>query len=545
MISFGEYALKEGGSIRPIFIPNHECGKTGVMNPSVFVFDDRVLVNLRSVNYVLYHAENRRFPNRYGPLCHMQPESTRILGTTNYLTELNENFEVQMFSKVDTSACDSFEPKWLFHGLEDARVIRWNDKLYLCGVRRDTKDTGEGRMELSEIYWDGEVIKEYRRYRIPSPDNSYCEKNWMPILDMPYHFVRWANPVHVVKYDVNTGQLVDVFRGTEKLELPRELRGGSHVVPMGDYYICATHEVEFTPDEQGRKDGIYSHRFLVYDKNWNIVNVTPPFNLLGAKIEFITGMAKLGNDILISFGFQDNTSFLLKISQKSLFKFFLDWGENEPYVSEMICQEILVKRIYEKIREVKEGDIVFDIGANVGAFTKSILDKKPQHVYCVEPSDNMVKSLRNNMMGAPVTIVDKAVSDTNGTQDIDEETHVYHNTTNQFETITFDELVKDVDRIDFMKIDCEGGEYSVFTPENYEYITTKVKHIAGEWHLWGVPAALDNFLKFRDLYLTNRKFRAFDRDDKEVTDKMFDDMFLKRYSHSLKHGAQLIIYMDN
>jgi hypothetical protein len=157
----------------------------------------------------------------------------------------------------------------------------------------------------------------------------------------------------------------------------------------------------------------------------------------------------------------------------------------------------------------------------------------------------MVKSLRNNMMGAPVTIVDKAVSDTNGTQDIDEETHIYHNTTNQFETITFDELVKDVDRIDFMKIDCEGGEYSVFTPENYEYITTKIKHIAGEWHLWGVPAALDNFLKFRDLYLTNRKFRAFDRDDKEVTDKMFDDMFLKRYSHSLKHGAQLIIYMDN
>ena len=545
MISFCKYVIKEGGNVHPLFVPNHECGKTGVMNPSVHVDGDRVFVNLRSVNYVLYHAENRRFPNRYGPLCHMQPESTRILGTTNIFTELDENFDVKMFSAVDTSGCD-FQPKWLFHGLEDARVVKWDNKMYLCGVRRDTTDNGEGRMELSEIYWDGSMMREYRRYRIPSPDNSYCEKNWMPILDMPYHFVRWANPVQVVKYDLSNGELVTVFNGTEKLEdLPNELRGGSHVVPFGDYYICATHEVRFTPDEQGRKDGIYTHRFIVYDKNWNFVNITPEFNLMGAKIEFITGMCKYGDDILISFGFQDNASYLIKLNQKSFFKFFLDWGVNEPYVSEMICEEILVNGIYEKFKEVKEGDIVFDIGANVGAFTRSIVDKKPQHVYCVEPSDTMVQSLTKNVAGYPVTIIDKAISDTNGTQELTDEIHIYHNTTNEFETITFNELVKDVDHIDFMKIDCEGGEYSVFTPENYEYITKKVKHIAGEWHLWGVPAALDNFLKFRNLYLKGKNYRVFDRHDNELTDKVFDDEFMTNYSHTNTHGAQLMIYIDN
>ncbi len=545
MISFCKYALREGGSVYPLFVPNHPSGVTGLMNPSVHVDAGRVFVNLRSVNYVLYHAENRRFPNRWGPLCHLQPEDTNILATSNYLTELNDNFQVKMISKVDTSSCDNPNPQWLFHGLEDARVVKWNDRLYLCGVRRDTTSNGEGRMELSQIGWNGRVMKEHRRHRISSPDNSYCEKNWMPIVDQPFHFMRWANPVHVVKCDIKTGRVTTVFQGNEKLDLPRELRGGSHVVRFGDYYICATHEVQFTPDEQGRKDGIYTHRFLVYDKDWNFVNCTPQFNLMNGKIEFITGMAKLGDDILISFGFQDNAAYVLRLNQKSFFKFLMDWGDNEPYVSEMICEEILVNRVYEKIREVKEGDIVFDIGANVGAFTKSIIDKKPSHVYCVEPSDSMVRSLTNNLTGCPVTIISKAVSDDIGTQTVSEGVHIYHNSTDQFETITFTELVKNVDHIDFLKIDCEGGEYSVFTESNYDYIKNKVKHIAGEWHLWGVPDAVNNFKKFRDLYLIDSKFKVFDRMDNDVTHRVFDNQYIEDFSNQNTHGAQLMIYIDN
>ena len=40
-----------------------------------------------------------------------------------------------------------------FVGLEDARVVRWNNQLYICGVRRDVYDNGQGRMELCEIDW--------------------------------------------------------------------------------------------------------------------------------------------------------------------------------------------------------------------------------------------------------------------------------------------------------------------------------------------------------------------------------------------------------
>ena len=52
------------------------------------------------------------------------------------------------------------------------------------------------KIELSEIEFDKESAQEVKRYKIPAPnekDNPYCEKNWMPILHMPYHFVKWSN----------------------------------------------------------------------------------------------------------------------------------------------------------------------------------------------------------------------------------------------------------------------------------------------------------------------------------------------------------------
>ena len=92
------------------------------------------------------------------------------LRTRNAFTN---SFEENQLEFIDTSLLDQ-EPKWEFVGLEDARIVIWDGKTYLCGVRRDTTTNGEGRMELSEIV-DG---KEVNRYRIEPPNgHTYCEKN--------------------------------------------------------------------------------------------------------------------------------------------------------------------------------------------------------------------------------------------------------------------------------------------------------------------------------------------------------------------------------
>jgi len=71
-----DYELsREGSSLRgklaPLVIPHGLTSGTGLMNPSIFIDDKgQILVNLRHVNYTLYHAENeQKFPSRFG-LCH-------------------------------------------------------------------------------------------------------------------------------------------------------------------------------------------------------------------------------------------------------------------------------------------------------------------------------------------------------------------------------------------------------------------------------------------------------------------------------------------
>jgi hypothetical protein len=65
--------------------------------------------------------------------------------------------------------------------------------------------------------------------------------------------------------------------------------------------------------EAGRKDATYRHKFTYWDKDWNIQKFSEVFSFLDAKIEFACGIAKHKNDYLISFGYQDNAAYILRV----------------------------------------------------------------------------------------------------------------------------------------------------------------------------------------------------------------------------------------
>ena len=133
-----EKAVKHGGKLVPLVIPNGLTSGTGLMNPSVFIDNDGdILVNLRHVNYTLYHSENKQqFPSRFGPLSYLHPEKDQRLVTENYLCRLNSELAISEFAKVEM--LELHEPIWEFVGLEDARIAQWHGDYFLIGVRRDT-----------------------------------------------------------------------------------------------------------------------------------------------------------------------------------------------------------------------------------------------------------------------------------------------------------------------------------------------------------------------------------------------------------------------
>jgi tetratricopeptide (TPR) repeat protein len=307
-----QLALQKGGSVNYLTLPTNMTEGLGLTNPSILIHDGYYLLNLRHVQYALYHSEGeQKFQTPWGPLAYLNPEDDVTLRTTNYLCQLDPNtLAIDKFQKVDTTKLD-VKPIWEFIGLEDCRVVYWDDTLYLTGVRRDTTTNGEGRMELSTIEDKG---KETKRVRIEPPTKgSYCEKNWMPVLDLPYHYVKWSSPTEVVKVDPIKGTSKTVALVEQKVKLPRDIRGGSQVITYGDYYVALTHEVNLWFNEQGKKDAHYYHRFIVWDKEWNIVHYSPEFKFMTGNIEFSCGLAFDGDNFIIPFGFQDSTAFILKL----------------------------------------------------------------------------------------------------------------------------------------------------------------------------------------------------------------------------------------
>ena len=252
------------------------------------------------------------------------------------MCELDKNMNLVNAQRVKM-ALDTGKPTWNFIGLEDARLFSWDDRLFLCGVRRDCyDDKGRGRMEMCEIEFINGEWTEISRNPIPTPgdDSSYCEKNWMPVNDMPWHFVKWTNPTQVVKFDIENGTTVDaIYDAEKKVEANKDYRGGSQVVRINDNQRMAfVHETNLLRDPFGRKDGNYAHRVIIWDNDWNIVHRSREFHFMGTyydhvkaqdyNIEFVTGVTTLGNDILISFGWQDNASYVLRMPQ-AIFSQFL------------------------------------------------------------------------------------------------------------------------------------------------------------------------------------------------------------------------------
>jgi predicted GH43/DUF377 family glycosyl hydrolase len=336
-VNLVQKSVLDGGRLIPLTISKGLTNGTGLMNPSVFIDDNEdILVVLRHVNYTLYHSENtQKFPSVWGPLAYLHPEKDLRLVTTNYLMRLDKNFKIINFSLIDTEMLDS-RPLWDFVGLEDARLFKWEEKYYISGVRRDTTPDGQGRMELSEIEIDRDswTVKEVKRFRIPAPNNndSYCEKNWMPVLDKPYHYVKWTSPTELVKTSLDLPAKCEQIFVKQGLESSIDLRGGSQVINWGKYYIAIVHETISYFNYLNQKDGIYRHRVVVWDKNFKLIGISPsPFSFLDAKIEFVAGAAKFKNDLLISFGFQDNAAFILKTPKKivdEMIKEALSYGTN-------------------------------------------------------------------------------------------------------------------------------------------------------------------------------------------------------------------------
>ena len=126
--------LKSNGSFTPVQL---ESKKNSIfLSPSILMnWDNKILLNLRNFDQI-----NRT--------------------TCNHLGILNSDFQIKEKLIVDTSKLDVL-PLCEYSGLDDARLVKWDDKLYLCGNDRDTNKNDSEFQDHEKQY-----ISEYGIRRI-------------------------------------------------------------------------------------------------------------------------------------------------------------------------------------------------------------------------------------------------------------------------------------------------------------------------------------------------------------------------------------------
>jgi FkbM family methyltransferase len=219
-----------------------------------------------------------------------------------------------------------------------------------------------------------------------------------------------------------------------------------------------------------------------------------------------------------------------------------NWGKSTQWFKEFIGNEIFNERIYEKNIPVEEGDVVFDAGSSIGIFGYSILDKSPSKIYCVEPSFEEIEISKTNIPKEIGVFLNYGISNVDGEVELKDvyENGVHKSDNKTFKVLKFSSIIKElnIDKIDFLKTDCEGGEYDIFNIKNLIWLKQNMRKAVGEWHL-DTPENKQKFREFRDVFLRvfpNHKIYSLDNVD--IKWDLWNEHFIEYYN-------QVIIHIDN
>jgi FkbM family methyltransferase len=168
-------------------------------------------------------------------------------------------------------------------------------------------------------------------------------------------------------------------------------------------------------------------------------------------------------------------------------------------IDKMIVKEIFIDNCYiPQGFEIQKGDTVVDIGAHIGVFSV-FASKFASKIYSFEPSDENFKVLKENIainnINNVVIPFNLAVSDNTGERVLfvspnNSAGHSFYaheslhkNKEIIVSTVSLEDFVtsNNISVIDFLKIDCEGGEYNILL-ECSAKVLSIVKKISMEYH---------------------------------------------------------------
>lgn len=223
---------------------------------------------------------------------------------------------------VDTAALSKNPPKindlrlQYYNGIEDTRIIKNDESLYLIGNYYDYNESTNAMIVLKF------PLKEFPNM-ITGPEviplthtPGVREKNWIPFIhNNKVLFVYSIEPHIILTWDEKTGRCKEVCRSSNS-RVPDSLRGSSQARIVGDRYWAFVH----------KKVKLYRYDTYMYAFEttypFRIKEVTRPFVIepkskWNRDVQFVSGFDVVNDECIITYGRQDERSkyFIMKVPE--------------------------------------------------------------------------------------------------------------------------------------------------------------------------------------------------------------------------------------
>lgn len=235
-----------------------------------------------------------------------------------WFSELDKDFKPKNLRRIDFSEVEGFKFE---RGCEDPKLFYRDGAWHFTCVAMESPDIQYARMAIARL--DPKCTKVVSFEPLPGLDAQRPEKNWM----LPYEKNPNWDYIYGPNQVIQEGVLMSWMTDIRKIS---QLRGSTNLHALGDgTYLAVCHrtffkkESKFIPEQFGIYDVAlrdYVHYFVRYDSDGYIKSMSEGFRFHSPGVEFAAGLVSQRKDLLISFGKNDVSSHVARISLDTVLK---------------------------------------------------------------------------------------------------------------------------------------------------------------------------------------------------------------------------------
>ena len=233
--------------------------------------NEKHLLNTRYVNYWYFADGGYAFY-----------DGTNIIRTKNILSILDENLEPQFYCEMDESTIDLPRHDTYSRGIEDLRLFVDGNKVKYIATTVGYHGTGGNRMVIGN--YDDDTMTYSDSRIIHPPQDTWCEKNWVPLPGGKLFVYKWA-PMEIGEITAeNQFRIIHRHEDTVNIPLFSKMKGSAPFIELDGELIGVIHFSEET------KPRHYFHIMVALDKEtFKPIRYSEPFVFENIGIEFCIG----------------------------------------------------------------------------------------------------------------------------------------------------------------------------------------------------------------------------------------------------------------